>query len=143
MTQRAVAVDGELQDAVTDRLADVKSLLVRRYAYSVGIIEVVRYFHPFLTTGRKTKNFSNHSCWYWWIGVWAENCGISAAVGSDHNIIYPAIKFLTVTINIPPSQLFPCHVEFQDCAWVVGACEQESLLFRERQAVMAATLGMI
>src|SRR5437588_7738931 len=119
MAQLAVVIYREFQDAISDRLADVKSLLVRRDAYSVGVIEVVRYLHPFLTARRKIKNFPNHGGWCWRVGVWAKDRGISPTVGSHHNIIYPAIKLLAAIVGIPSSQLLPVHVEFQDCAGII------------------------
>ena len=114
-----------------------------RNAYAVGIIEIVCYLDPFLTAGRKVKNFSNYKCWNWWIGIWAKDRGISAAVSGHCNIIYATLEFLAVTISIPSAQLLSGHVEFQDCAGIVRAREQECLLFRERQPVMTAAVRVI
>ena len=143
MTQRAVGVDRELQDAIADGLADVKGLLVGRNTDAVGVVEVVSYFHPFLAAGRKIKNFPHDKGWYRRVGVRAKDRGISTAVSSHHNIIYSAFKLLAVVVSVPSSQLLAGHVEFEDCAGIVSAREQERLLFGERQSVMAAALGVI
>src|SRR5207245_8355410 len=57
VAQRAVGIYCELQYAVSDGFADVKRLLIWRDAYSVGVIEVVRYLDPFLAARRKIENF--------------------------------------------------------------------------------------
>src|SRR5207245_5675573 len=131
----------ELQYAVSDGFADVESLLIRRDAYAVGVIEFARYLDPFLAARRKIENFPRHEGWQ--ILIWAKDRGISAAVGGHHNIIDPAVEWLAVFIGVPTAQLLAGHIEFKDGAMLLGAREQECLLFRERQTVMAATRGMI
>src|SRR6266516_6196460 len=85
VTQRAVVIDLEFQYAVSDGFADVESLLIWRDAYSVGVIEIVRYLDPFLVARRKIENFPGQGGWQ--VLIWAEDCGISAAIGGYHNIV--------------------------------------------------------
>src|SRR5207253_10485306 len=141
ITQRAILIDLEFQYAVSDGFADVEGLLIWRDAYSVGVIEIVRYLDPFLAARRKIENFPRHGSWQ--ILVRAEHRGISTAVGGHHDIIYAAVECLAVFVGIPTAQLLAGQVEFKDGAMLFGAREQECLLFRERQPVMAATRGMI
>src|SRR5207249_4272470 len=141
VAQRAVVIDLEFQHAVSDGFADVEGLLIWRDAYSVGVIEIVRYLNPLLAARRKIKNFSRHGSWQ--VLIWAEDRGISTAVGGHHNIIYAAVEWLAVLVGIPTAQLLAGQVEFKDGAMLLGAREEERLLFRERQPVMAATRGMI
>src|SRR6266516_744699 len=141
VTQRAVVIDLEFQYAVSDGFADVKGLLIWRDAYSVGVIEIVRYLDPFFAARREIKNFSHHGGWQ--VLIWAEDCGVSAAVSGHHNIIYAAVEWLAVFIGIPTAQLLASQVEFKDGAMLLGAREEERLSFRERQPVMAATRGVI
>src|SRR5439155_18425002 len=112
-----------------------------RYAYSVGVIEIVRYLNPRLAARRKIKNFPHYGRWH--ILIWAEDRGISTAVGGHHNIIYAAVEWLAVFVGIPTAQLLAGQVEFKDGAMLLGAREEERLSFRERQPVMAATRNMI
>src|SRR5262249_38243939 len=123
--------------------ADVKSFSVGRNAYSVGVIEVGYDLHPLLTARRKIKNFPDNKRRYGWIGVWAKNCGISTTVSGHDNIVDAADKLLAVAIGIPPAQLLPGHVEFQDRPGITSAGEQERFLFRECQAVVAAAFCVI
>src|SRR5437762_6802932 len=141
LTQRAVVIDVEFQHAVSDGFADVESLLIWRNAYSVGVIEIVRYLDPFLAARRQIENFPSHGSWQ--VLVRAEHRGISTAVGGHHNIIYAALKWLAVFVGIPPAQLLADHVQFKDGAMFLGAREEERPLFRERQPVMAATRSMV
>src|SRR5205814_4605617 len=89
------------------------------------------------------KNFPDDRGWCWWVGVWAKDRGIRAAISSNHEIIYSSHKLPAIAVGIPTAQLFAGHVEFQNCAGVVSAREQERLLFRERQPVMTAALRVI
>src|SRR6266516_2755041 len=141
ITQRAILIDLEFQYAVSDGFADVEGLLIWRDPYSVGVIEIVRYLDPFLAARRKVENFSHHGGWH--ILVRAEHCGISAAIGGHHNVIYAAVEWLAVFVGIPTTQLLAGHIEFKDGAMLLGAREEERPLFRERQPVMAATRSMI
>src|SRR5204862_6499827 len=129
VTSRAVVVDRELQDAISNRFADVESLLVGRDAYSIRVIEIVCHFHPFLTARREIKNFPNYRGWYRWIAIWTKDRRISTAVSGHHDIIYSPLKLPAIAVGIPSAQLFPGHVEFQDYAGIVSAREQECLLF--------------
>src|SRR6266567_2714137 len=99
VAQRAVVIDLEFQYAVSDGFADVEGLLIWRDAYSVGVIEIVRYLDPFLAAGRKIENFPSDRSWQ--VLVWAEDRGISAAVGGHHNIIYAAVERLAVFVGVP------------------------------------------
>src|SRR5207249_9864387 len=121
--------------------AELEGLLIRRDAYSVGVIEIVRYLDPLLAARRQIENFPRHGGRQFL--VWTKDRGISTAVGGHHNIIYAAVEWLAVFVGIPTAQLFAGHVEFKDGAMLLGAREQECLLFRERQPVMAATRGVI
>src|SRR5207253_1331899 len=126
---------------VSDRFADVESLLIWRDAYSIGVIEFARYLNPFLAARRKIENFPHHGGWQ--VRVRAKDRGISAAVGGRHNIIYAALEWLAVFVGIPTAQLLASHVEFKNGAMLFRAGEQKCLLSRERQPVMAATRSMI
>src|SRR5207249_970457 len=141
VAQRAVVIDLEFQYAVSDGFADVEGLLIWRDAYSVGVIEFARYLDPFLAARRKIENFPHDGSWQ--VLVWAEDGGISTAVGGHHNVIYAAIEWLAVLVGIPTAQLLAGQIEFKDGAMLLGAREEECLSFRERQPVMAATRGVI
>src|SRR3981189_364693 len=97
VAKRAVVIDLEFQHAVPDGFADVEGLLIWRDAYSVGVIEIVRYLDPFLAARRKVENFSRHGGWQ--VLVRAKNRGISTAVGGHHNIIYAPIEWLAVFVG--------------------------------------------
>src|SRR5207244_8338509 len=73
----------------------------------------------------------------------AKDRGISTTIGGHHNIIYAALKWLAVFVGIPTAQLLASQVEFKDGAMLLGAREEERLLFRERQPVMTAARSMI
>src|SRR5439155_1918534 len=141
VAQRTVVIDIEFQHAVSDGFADVESLLIWRDTYSVGVIEIVRYLNPLLAARRKIENFSRDGGWH--VFVRAEDCGVSAAAGGHHNIVYAAVDWLVVFVGIPTAQLLAGHIEFKDGAMFLGAREQERLSFRERQPVMAATWSMV
>src|SRR5207244_13566549 len=141
VAQRAVVIDFEFQHAVSNGFADVESLLIWRDADSVGVIGIVRSLDPYLAARRKIENFPRHGSWQ--VLVRAEDRGISAAVGGHHNIIDAAVECLAVFVGIPTAQLLAGQIELKDGAMFLGAREQESLSFRERQPVMAATRGMI
>src|SRR5947208_9545168 len=141
VAQRAVVVDLEFQYAVSDGFADVEGLLIWRDAYSVGVIEIVCYLDPFLAARRQIENFPRDGGWQ--VFIWAEDRGISAAVGGHHNVIYAAVEWLAVFVGIPTAQLLAGHIEFKDGAMFLGAREEERLSFGERQSVMAATRGMV
>src|SRR5207244_11383236 len=115
--------------------------MIWRDAYSVGVIEIVRYVDPFLAARRKIENFSRHGGWQ--VLVRAKDRGISTAVGGHDNIIYAAVECLAVLVGVPAAQLLAGHVEFKDGAMLLGAREQERLSFRKRQPVIATTRGMI
>src|SRR5207248_6606222 len=104
-------------------------------------IEIVRYLEPFLAARRQIENFSHHGGWD--VLVRAEHGGVSAAVGGHHNLLYAAVEWLAVYVGIPTAQLLAGHIEFKDGAVLLGAGEQKCFLFRKRQAVMAATRGMV
>src|SRR4029077_234023 len=53
------------------------------------------------------------------------------------------LKWLAVFVSIPTAQLLAGEVELKNSAMLLGAREQECLLFCERQPVMAATRSMI
>src|SRR5205807_8573797 len=121
--------------AVSDGFADVEGLLIWRDSYPVGVIEVVRYLDPLLAARRQIENFPRNGGWQ--VLIRAEDRGISTAVGGHDNIIYAAVEWLAVFVGIPTAQLLAGHVEFKDGAMLLGAGEEERLLFRERQPVMA------
>src|SRR5204862_6318419 len=125
----------------SDGFADVEGLLIWRDAYSVGVIEIVPYLNPLLAARRQIENFSRHGGWH--VLIWAEDRGVSAAVGGHHNIIYAAVECLAVFVGVPTAQLLAGHVEFKDGAMLFGAREEERLSFSERQSVMAATRSMV
>src|SRR5438105_7001483 len=102
VAQRAVVIDLEFQDAVSDCFTDVKGFLIRRDADSVGVIEFVRDLDLFLAARRKIENFSRDGGWQ--VFVRAEDCGVSAAVRSHHNIIDAAVEWLAVFVGIPRAQ---------------------------------------
>src|SRR5207253_10661911 len=126
---------------VSDGFAAVEGRWIWRDADSVGVIEIGRYLDKFLAARRKIENFPHHGGWQ--VRVRAKDRGISAAVGGRHNIIYAALEWLAVFVGIPTAQLLAGDVEFKDGAMLLGAGEQECLLFRERQPVMATARGMI
>src|SRR5207248_1916136 len=119
VTQRAVVIDLEFQHAVSDGFADVEGLLIWRDAYSVGVIEIVRYLDPFLAARRKIENFPRNGGRQ--VLVRAKDRGISAAVSGHHNVIYAAVEWLAVFVGIPTAQLLAGHIEFKDGAMLLGA----------------------
>src|SRR5205814_2778472 len=99
VTQGAVGVDIELQNAVPDRLADVKSLLVRGDADSIGVVEVVCDLDP-LTPARRAENDpADHCGWHALIG--SEYGGIRASVRRDHDIVDAAVELPAFVIGVP------------------------------------------
>src|SRR5207244_3800713 len=118
-------------------------LLVWRNADAVCVVQIIRNLDPFLSARSQIQNFPNHRSWDWWISVRSKNCGVCAAIRGHYDIIYASHKFLPVAVGIPAPQLFAVQVELEDSAGIVGAREQKCFLFRQRQSVMAATLGMI
>jgi hypothetical protein len=136
VAQRTVTVYRELLYAVSHGLAYVEGLLVGRDAYSVRIIERICHLYPFIAAGREVEDFANHGCWEF--GARAKYRGIGSARGGYHNIVYPAVKLLSLAVGLPMAQLLSLEVHFEDCA-VVTARNQQCPLFRKRQAVMAAT----
>src|SRR5205823_7482631 len=68
VTQGAVGVDIELKDAVPDRLADVKSLLVRGDADSVRVVEVVCDLDPLPRARCAVNDPADHRGWHALIG---------------------------------------------------------------------------
>src|SRR6266496_1764745 len=102
-----------------DLLLNEPSALIRRDAYSVGVIEVARYLDPFLAARRKIENFPHHGGWQ--VLVRAKDRGVSAAVGGHHNIIYAAVEWLAVFVGIPTAQLLAGHIQFKDGAMLLGA----------------------
>src|SRR5205814_4469383 len=112
-------IDLEFQHAVPDGFADVEGLLIWRDAYSVGVIEIVRYLDPFLAARRKVENFPRDGGWQ--VLVRAEDRGISAAVGSHHNIVYAAVEWFAVFVRIPTAQLLAGQIELKHGAMLLGA----------------------
>ena len=103
-----------------DSLADVERFLIWRNTDSVCVVKIICHFDPFLTAGSKIEDSPNHRGRNWWIGVRAEHRGIGPTVGSHHDVIYAAVEFLTVAVNVPSAQLLSRHIEFEDGAGIVA-----------------------
>src|SRR2546430_16725311 len=96
---------------------------------------------PSLPAREKKKIFPRHGSWQFLVR--AKHRGVSTAIGGHHNIIYPAVEWLSVFVGVPTAHLLAGHVEFKGGAMLLSAREQGSFLFRERQPAMAPTPGLI
>src|SRR4029434_9115249 len=141
MAQRAIRINIKLQDTIADRFTDIKSLLIGRDTDAVGVVKIVRDLDPIFRTRSQIKDLSHDRGWR--IDEVSKKGGVGAAISRHYDVVDAAIELMALVIGVPSAQLLAVEVELENGSVFVGAGEKKSLLFRERQHVMAAPRDVV